>query len=75
MFPFSLIILCCNSKLIYVIQHPSKMKKAQAEIDSVLGQERTTFEAIKKLEYATELLKIFQYCIQIALSFFFLFLY
>lgn len=32
------------------MQHPSKMKKAQAEIDSVLGQERTTFEAIKKLE-------------------------
>ncbi|GER53994.1 cytochrome P450 [Striga asiatica] len=32
-------------------QHPSKMKKAQDEIDSVLGQERTTFEAIKKLEY------------------------
>ncbi|KAL8474182.1 hypothetical protein ACS0TY_030852 [Phlomoides rotata] len=32
-------------------QHPSKMRKAQAEIDSVLGQERTTFEAVKKLEY------------------------
>ncbi|KAI3457646.1 hypothetical protein Pfo_014309 [Paulownia fortunei] len=32
-------------------QHPSKMKKAQAEIDLVLTQERTTFEAIKKLEY------------------------
>ncbi|XP_020554993.1 cytochrome P450 97B2, chloroplastic isoform X2 [Sesamum indicum] len=32
-------------------QHPAKMKKAQAEIDLVLGKERTTFEAIKKLEY------------------------
>lgn len=32
-------------------QHPSKMKKAQAEIDSVLGQGRTTFESIKKLVY------------------------
>lgn len=37
---------------IYLLaQHPSKMKKAQAEIDSVLGQGRVTFEAIKKLEY------------------------
>ncbi|XP_071906464.1 cytochrome P450 97B2, chloroplastic-like isoform X2 [Coffea arabica] len=32
-------------------QHPSKMKKAQAEIDSVLGQRRITIESIKKLEY------------------------
>ncbi|EYU42831.1 hypothetical protein ABFS82_13G009000 [Erythranthe guttata] len=32
-------------------QNPAKMKKAQAEIDSVLGQGRTTFESIKKLEY------------------------
>ncbi|KAL0400052.1 UNVERIFIED_CONTAM: cytochrome [Sesamum radiatum] len=32
-------------------QHPAKMKKAQAEIDLVLGKERTTYEAIKKLEY------------------------
>ncbi|KAL6506839.1 hypothetical protein OROHE_022276 [Orobanche hederae] len=32
-------------------QNPSKMKKAQAEIDLVLGQESTTFEAVKKLEY------------------------
>ncbi|KAL3502381.1 hypothetical protein ACH5RR_036830 [Cinchona calisaya] len=32
-------------------QHPSRMKKAQAEIDSVLGQGRITFESIKKLEY------------------------
>ncbi|KAL3646192.1 hypothetical protein CASFOL_011372 [Castilleja foliolosa] len=37
---------------IYLLaQHPSKMKKAQAEIDLVLGQGRTTFEAVKKLEY------------------------
>ncbi|KAJ4980723.1 hypothetical protein NE237_031560 [Protea cynaroides] len=32
-------------------QNPSKMKKAQAEIDSVLGQGRTTFDSLKKLEY------------------------
>ncbi|XP_041008162.1 cytochrome P450 97B2, chloroplastic [Juglans microcarpa x Juglans regia] len=32
-------------------QNPSKMRKAQAEIDSVLGQGRPTFELIKKLEY------------------------
>ncbi|XP_058072126.1 cytochrome P450 97B2, chloroplastic [Magnolia sinica] len=32
-------------------QNPSKMRKAQAEIDSVLGQGRTTFECLKKLEY------------------------
>nr|GME04886.1 cytochrome P450 97B2, chloroplastic isoform X1 [Ipomoea batatas] len=32
-------------------QHPSKMKKAQAEIDAVLGQGRPTFESLKKLEY------------------------
>ncbi|KAG2711339.1 hypothetical protein I3760_04G072500 [Carya illinoinensis] len=32
-------------------QNPSKMRKAQAEIDSVLGQGRPTFELVKKLEY------------------------
>jgi hypothetical protein len=32
------------------LQNPSKMKKAQAEIDSVLGQGRPTFELLKKLE-------------------------
>ncbi|KAK1404794.1 Cytochrome P450, chloroplastic [Heracleum sosnowskyi] len=32
-------------------QHPAKMKKAQAEIDSVLSQEEITFESVKKLEY------------------------
>ncbi|XP_047330485.1 cytochrome P450 97B2, chloroplastic [Impatiens glandulifera] len=32
-------------------QNPSKMKKAQAEIDSVLNQERPTMESLKKLEY------------------------
>ncbi|XP_057955804.1 cytochrome P450 97B2, chloroplastic [Malania oleifera] len=32
-------------------QNPSKMKKAQEEIDSVLGHGRTTFEVLKKLEY------------------------
>ncbi|VFQ76106.1 unnamed protein product [Cuscuta campestris] len=32
-------------------QHPSKMKKAQEEIDTVLGKGRTTFESVKKLVY------------------------
>ncbi|KAF3682131.1 Cytochrome 97B3, chloroplastic, partial [Capsicum annuum] len=32
-------------------QHPDKMKKAQSEIDAVLGQGRTTFESLKELEY------------------------
>ncbi|XVF81658.1 hypothetical protein PTKIN_Ptkin15bG0173000 [Pterospermum kingtungense] len=32
-------------------QNPTKIKKAQAEIDSVLGQGRPTYESIKKLEY------------------------
>lgn len=32
-------------------QNPSKMKKAQREIDSVLGQQRITFDTVKKLEY------------------------
>ncbi|KAM0950818.1 putative cytochrome P450 [Dioscorea sansibarensis] len=32
-------------------QNPSKMRKAQAEIDSVLGEGKTTLECIKKLEY------------------------
>ncbi|CAK7345206.1 unnamed protein product [Dovyalis caffra] len=32
-------------------QNPSKMKKAQAEIDQVLGQGRLTFELIKQLKY------------------------
>ena len=31
------------------------MKKAQAEIDSVLGQRRITIESIKKLEYVVVL--------------------
>ncbi|XP_051125371.1 cytochrome P450 97B2, chloroplastic isoform X2 [Andrographis paniculata] len=34
-----------------LVQKPEKMKKAQAEIDSVLRGETVTFEAIKKLEY------------------------
>ncbi|XP_059452203.1 cytochrome P450 97B2, chloroplastic [Corylus avellana] len=32
-------------------QNPSKMRKAQAEIDLVLGQGSPTFELLKKLEY------------------------
>ncbi|KDO64375.1 hypothetical protein CISIN_1g014372mg [Citrus sinensis] len=31
-------------------QNPSKVKKAQAEVDSVLGQKKPTFESLKKLE-------------------------
>lgn len=48
-----LLVIILIIEFIHMIQHPSKMKKAQAEIDSVLGQEKITFEAIKKLEYAT----------------------
>ncbi|KAK7307911.1 hypothetical protein VNO77_41385 [Canavalia gladiata] len=32
-------------------QNPSKMKKAQAEVDLVLGTGRPTFESLKKLQY------------------------
>ncbi|GAA0149692.1 oxygenase [Lithospermum erythrorhizon] len=32
-------------------QHPNKMKKAQSEIDLVLGLGKLTLEALKKLEY------------------------
>ncbi|XP_045813999.1 cytochrome P450 97B2, chloroplastic [Trifolium pratense] len=32
-------------------QNPDKMKKAQAEVDSVLGIGRPTFESLKKLQY------------------------
>lgn len=32
-------------------QNPSKMKKAQEEIDSVLGQDVPTYESLKQLEY------------------------
>uniref|UniRef100_A0A2P2JPC9 Uncharacterized protein n=1 Tax=Rhizophora mucronata TaxID=61149 RepID=A0A2P2JPC9_RHIMU len=32
-------------------QNPSKVKKAQAEVDAVLGQGRPTFELLKKLDY------------------------
>ncbi|XP_057545720.1 cytochrome P450 97B2, chloroplastic [Amaranthus tricolor] len=32
-------------------QNPSKMKKAQAEIDAVLGKGRISFDSLKKLEY------------------------
>ncbi|CAN6571333.1 unnamed protein product [Malus baccata var. baccata] len=34
----------------FLAQNPSKMKKAQEEIDSVLGQDGPTYESIKKLE-------------------------
>ncbi|ONK65819.1 uncharacterized protein A4U43_C06F1300 [Asparagus officinalis] len=32
-------------------QNPSKMRKAQAEVDSVLGEERITLESVRELEY------------------------
>ncbi|KAL9245932.1 hypothetical protein vseg_019527 [Gypsophila vaccaria] len=32
-------------------QNPSKMKKAQEEIDAVLGNGRVTYDSLKKLEY------------------------
>ncbi|GAB2231627.1 hypothetical protein Droror1_Dr00010636 [Drosera rotundifolia] len=32
-------------------QNPSKMRKAQIEIDTVLGRGRTTFDSLRKLEY------------------------
>ncbi|XP_031254096.1 cytochrome P450 97B2, chloroplastic [Pistacia vera] len=32
-------------------QNPSKIRKAQAEIDAVLGQEKPTYESLKKLQY------------------------
>ncbi|MCL7027869.1 hypothetical protein MKW94_017078 [Papaver nudicaule] len=32
-------------------QNPEKMRKAQAEIDSVIGRGKTTYECVKKLEY------------------------
>ncbi|CAN8275109.1 unnamed protein product [Cochlearia groenlandica] len=32
-------------------QNPSKIKKAQAEIDAVIGQSAPTYESMKKLEY------------------------
>lgn len=35
---------------ISLMQHPSKMQKAQAEIDSVLGDGAITYESLKKLE-------------------------
>ncbi|RVW42701.1 Cytochrome P450 97B2, chloroplastic [Vitis vinifera] len=35
-------------------QNPSKMKKAQAEIDSVLGQGRISFESLKNWSKSSE---------------------
>ncbi|XAR48368.1 hypothetical protein NMG60_11031179 [Bertholletia excelsa] len=34
-----------------LVQNPPKMKKAQEEVDSVLGGGRPTFESLKKLEF------------------------
>lgn len=38
------------------MQNPSKMRKAQEEIDGVLGQNLPTFESLKKLEWVIYLL-------------------
>ncbi|XP_065854016.1 cytochrome P450 97B2, chloroplastic-like [Euphorbia lathyris] len=35
----------------FLAQSPSKMRKAQAEVDAVLGEGKPTFELVKKLEY------------------------
>jgi hypothetical protein len=34
----------------FLLQNPDKMKKAQAEVDSVLGTGKPTFESLKKLQ-------------------------
>jgi len=36
-----------------VMQSPTKMRKAQAEVDSVLSNGAITVESLKKLEYVT----------------------
>ena len=41
---------CTDYNYFDTLQNPSKMKKAQHEIDSVLGQDVPTYELIKKLE-------------------------
>lgn len=42
--------IVANVTFINYLKHPVKMKKAQSEIDRVLGQGKTTFESLKKLE-------------------------
>lgn len=37
--------------IFFLAQNPSKMKKAQTEIDSVLGPDGPTLDSLKKLEY------------------------
>ncbi|KNA25057.1 hypothetical protein SOVF_010120 [Spinacia oleracea] len=37
--------------IFFLSQNPSKMKKAQAEIDAVLGKGKVTFDSLKNLEY------------------------
>lgn len=36
-----------------MVQNPSKMRKAQAEVDSVLSNETINVDQLKKLEYVT----------------------
>lgn len=48
-FSFDIPNILCFS-LFHVMQNPSKMRKAQAEVDSVLGEERITLESVRKLE-------------------------
>lgn len=40
------------------MQNPSKMKKAQMEVDSALGGKKITLECLKKMEYVILLLVI-----------------
>lgn len=42
--------LFCLKPSLLVLQNPSKMKKAQAEIDLVLGKGSLTFESLKALK-------------------------
>ncbi|XP_050232654.1 cytochrome P450 97B2, chloroplastic isoform X2 [Mercurialis annua] len=37
--------------IFFLAQNPAKMRKAQSEIDVVLGKGRPTYESLKKLEY------------------------
>jgi len=41
------------------LQNPEKIRKAQAEIDAVLGQGPPTYESMKKLEYVTRKISSF----------------
>lgn len=48
--PKKLIIVQFQHSLLN-LQNPAKIRKAQAEIDAVLGEGAPTYESMKKLEY------------------------